>query len=101
MRNNFNENRTFLTHRDDEWLIKLYNMYASVAAAFSKQRGGSNMLTAEFVKTSTGRFVAPYRKSDGSTNDYSFMWRGYENASYLPNVFLPSKILMTPMILHL
>lgn len=91
LRNYFNENRTFLTHRDDEWLIKLYNMYASVAAAFSKQRGGSNMLTAQFVKTSTGRFVAPYRKSDGSTNDYSFMWRGYENASYLPNVFLPSK----------
>lgn len=91
LRNNFNENRVFLARRDDEWLIKLYNMYASVAAAFSKQRGGSNMLTAEFVKTSTGRFVAPYRKSDGSTNEYSFMWRGYENASYLPNVFLPSK----------
>lgn len=91
LRNSFNENRVFLTRRDDEWLIKLYNMYASVAAAFSKQRGGSNMLTAEFVKTSTGSFVAPYRKSDGSVNDYSFMWRGYENASYLPNVFLPSK----------
>ena len=91
LRNNFNENRTFLIHRDDEWLIRLYNMYDSVAAAFSKQRGGSNMLTAEFIKSSTGRFVAPYRKSDGSSNDYSFMWRGYENASYLPNVFLPSK----------
>lgn len=91
LRSNFNENRAFLPNRDDEWLIKLYNMYASVAAAFSKQRGGSNMLTAEFIKTSTGNFVAPYRKSDGSTNDYSFMWRGYENASYLPNVFLPSK----------
>ena len=91
LRSNFNENRAFLPNRDDEWLIKLYNMYASVAAAFSKQRGGSNMLTAEFIKTSTGNFVAPYRKSDGSTNDYSFMWRGYENASYLQNVFLPSK----------
>lgn len=91
LRNIFNENRVFLTNRDDEWLIKLYNIYASVAAAFSKQRGGSNMLTAEFIKTSTGRFVAPYRKSDGSVNDYSFMWKGYENASYLPNVFLPSK----------
>lgn len=30
LRNNFNENRTFLMNRDDEWLIKLYNMYASV-----------------------------------------------------------------------
>lgn len=91
LRSNFNENRQFLKSRDDEWLIKLYNMYASVAAAFSKQRGGSNMLTAAFVKTTTGEFVAPYRKSDGSESDYSFMWRGYEDATYLPNVFLPSK----------
>ena len=91
LRSNFNENRQFLKNRDNEWLVKLYNMYSSVAAAFSKQRGGSNMLTAAFVKTSTGDFVAPYRKSDGTENDYSFMWRGYENATYLPNVFLPSK----------
>ena len=91
LRNNFNENRQFLKNRDNEWLVKLYKMYSSVAAAFSKQRGGPNMLTAAFVKTSTGDFVAPYRKSDGIENDYSFMWRGYENATYLPNVFLPSK----------
>lgn len=91
LRNNFNENRQFLKSRDNEWLVKLYKMYSSVAAAFSKQRGGPNMLTAAFVKTSTGDFVAPYRKSDGIENDYSFMWRGYENATYLPNVFLPSK----------
>lgn len=91
LRSNFNENRQFLKNRDNEWLVKFYNMYSSVAAAFSKQRGGSNMLTAAFVKTSTGDFVAPYRKSDGTENDYSFMWRGYENATYLPNVFLPSK----------
>lgn len=90
LRNNFNENRRFLMNREDEWLIKLYNMYSSVAAAFSKQRGGSNMLTAEFVKTSNGIFVSPYRKSDGNSNN-NFMWIGYENASYLPNVFLPSK----------
>ncbi|WP_026491444.1 sacsin N-terminal ATP-binding-like domain-containing protein [Butyrivibrio sp. XPD2002] len=89
LRNSFNNNRAFLPKRDDEWLVKLYNMYDSVAAAFSKQRGGSNMLTAEFVKTSKGDFVAPYRKSDGS-NQNTFYYRGYENASYLPNVFLPS-----------
>lgn len=91
LRNYFNKNRQFLLKREDEWLIKLYNMYASVSGAFSKQRGGSNMLTAEFIKTSTGKFVAPYRKSDGSASDHSFMWHGYENASYLPNVFLPSR----------
>ncbi len=92
LRDNFNENKEFLTKRDDEWLIKLYNMYATVSAAFSKERGGSkNMLTAEFIKTSTGQFVAPYRKIDGKLRTSSFMWRGYEDATYLPNVFLPSK----------
>ena len=89
LRNAFNNNRAFLPRRDDEWLVKLYNMYDSVAAAFSKQRGGSNMLTAEFIKTSKGTFVAPYRKSDGNELN-SFYYRGYENASYLPNIFLPS-----------
>lgn len=89
LRNAFNSNRTFLLNRNDEWLVKLYNMYDSVAAAFSKQRGGSNMLTAEFIKTSKGTFVAPYRKSDG--NDQNVFYRlGYENATYLPNIFLPS-----------
>ena len=47
------------------------------------------MLTAEFIKTSKGTFVAPYRKSDGNELN-SFYYRGYENASYLPNIFLPS-----------
>lgn len=89
LRNAFNNNRAFLPRRNDEWLVRLYNMYDSVAAAFSKQRGGSNMLTAEFIKTSKGTFVAPYRKSDGNELN-SFYYRGYENASYLPNIFLPS-----------
>ncbi|MCM1214751.1 MAG: ATP-binding protein [Lachnospiraceae bacterium] len=87
LRSYFNKNRNFLLNRDDEWLVKFYHLYESVAAAFSKQKGGSNMLMAEFVKTSTGKFVAPYRRSDGNT----FWLRGYENASYLPNVFLPSE----------
>ena len=88
LRNAFNKNKKFLPNRDDDWLVKLYNMYDSVGAAFSKQRGSSNMLTAEFVKTSKGNFVAPYRKSDDSGLN-SFYYRGYENASYLPNIFLP------------
>lgn len=91
MRNYFNENRKFLFHRDDEWLIKLYTMYESVGAAFSKQRGGSNMLTAQFIKTSKGDFVAPYRKSTGDNDNYSYYWGSYEKGSYLPNIFLPSK----------
>ena len=88
----FNGNRAFLPNRDDDWLVKLYTMYEKVGGAFSKQRGGSNMLTAEFIKTSKGTFVSPYRRSDGKQNySYSFMYRGYENSTYLPNVFLPSK----------
>lgn len=47
------------------------------------------MLTAEIIKTSKGTFVAPYRKSDGSDQN-AFYYRGYDNASYLPNIFLPS-----------
>ena len=89
LRNAFNNNRDFLPHRDEEWLVKFYNMYDSVGGAFEKKRGGSNMLTAEIIKTSKGTFIAPYRKSDGIDQN-SFFYRGYENASYLPNVFLPS-----------
>lgn len=72
----FNGNKNFLPNRDDEWLIKFYQLCKSVPAAFSRPRGA--LLTAEIIKTSTGEFVAPYRKSDGST-------------SYLPNVFLSSE----------
>ena len=89
LRNAINNNREFLPRRDDEWLVKFYNMYDSVGGAFEKKRGGSNMLTAEIVKTSKGTFVAPYRKSDGD-NQNALYYFGYENASYLPNVFLPS-----------
>lgn len=89
LRNAFNNNRAFLPRRDDEWLVKFYNMYDSVGGAFEKKRGGSNMLTAEIIKTSKGTFIAPYRKSDG-TEQNAFYYRGYENASYLPNLFLPS-----------
>lgn len=89
LRNAFNNNRAFLPRRDEEWLVKFYNMYDSVGGAFEKKRGGSNMLTAEIIKTSKGTFIAPYRKSDG-TEQNAFYYRGYENASYLPNIFLPS-----------
>ena len=88
----FNGNKSFLLHRDDNWLVRLYTMYEKVGNAFSKQRSGTNMLLAEIIKTSKGNFVSPYRRSDGNQNDrYSFMYRGYENSTYLPNIFLPSK----------
>ena len=90
LRNAFNNNRAFLPRRDDEWLVKFYNMYDSVGGAFEKKRGGSNMLTAEIIKTSKGNFIAPYRKSSGMEQN-AFYYRGYENSSYLPNIFLPSE----------
>lgn len=87
----FDKNKLFLQRRDDAWLIKLYNIFSAVGAAFSKskQRGGQTLLTAEFVKTSKGTFVAPYRKAGGDTGKDEYIFRGYENSSYIPNVFLP------------
>ncbi len=79
LRDRFNSNHEFLLRRDDEWLIMLYNQYASVPEAFDQQKSGP-MLTAEFIKTAAGTFVAPYRKCYGLNHE----------VSYLPNVFLPS-----------
>lgn len=77
LRNLFNENPAFLQARDDEWLIRMYGMYESIPNVFSKSRYGTNMLTACFIKTDKGEFVAPFRKdADGN---------------YLQNVFLPSQ----------
>lgn len=91
LKNVFNKNKQFLKNRDDEWIVRLYKLYSSIGAAFSKERGSSNMLTAEFIKTSKGDFIAPYRRSDGKDLNYSFYSWEYENASYLPNIFLPSE----------
>lgn len=81
LRNLINNNRDFLPKRDNKWLIRLYQMFTLVPSEFNKKDAGSNLLTAEFVKTSDGSFVAPYRKGDGNDN----------NQTYLPNVFLPVK----------
>ena len=78
LRDRFNDNREFLPKRNDDWLIELYNLYASVPEAFDQQKNGP-MLTAVFVKTSAGSFEAPYRKCYGI----------HHEVSYLPNVFLP------------
>lgn len=85
-----NRNPLFFKRRDDEWLIRMYNMYSRVGAAFTKSRGGSNMLTARFIKTSKGEFLQPYVVATPET-DYRY-WSfvpGYRDATYLPNVFLP------------
>ncbi len=93
MRNYFNKNTKFLKRRNDEWLVKMYQLYENVGAAFSKQRKSeSNMLTCVFVKTTKGEFVAPYiRAVSGESYSFDFLYGDYENATYLPNVFLPSK----------
>ncbi len=71
--NYINANKNFLPQQNNEWISKLYSIFESIPAAFNK-RGGS-MLYAEFIKTATGKFVAPYRRD--------------EKGQLYPNVFLP------------
>lgn len=77
----FTNNKSFLPNQTNDWLIELYSILENVPAAFAKGRNELNMLTAEIVKTSTGKFVAPYRKTD--------------NKQYVPNVFLYSDKIKT------
>lgn len=72
----FSANPSFLPQQNDDWLVELYLILENVGAAFSKARNETNMLTADIIKTSTGAFVAAYRKT--------------ESKQYIPNVFLPS-----------
>lgn len=75
LRTYFASNPRFLPEQTDDWLVELYGIFENIPAAFSKMRYGTNMTTADIVKTSTGVFVAPFRK---------------EGEAYIPNVFLPS-----------
>ena len=75
LRTLFVSNPEFLPARSTDWLVKLYGIFEKIPGEFSKNRYETNMITADIVKTSTGRFVAPYRR---------------EGMSYVPNVFLPS-----------
>lgn len=72
----FAQSPAFLPKQSDDWLIELYSVLEHVGAAFVKTRSDATMLTAEIVKTSSGKFVAPYRKT--------------ENKQYIPNVFIPT-----------
>lgn len=75
LRNYFAANPQFLPKQSDDWLVELYSILENVGAAFAKTKNESNMLTADIIKTSTGKFVAAYRKTD--------------NKQYIHNVFLP------------
>ena len=75
LRRYFAANPKFLPAQTDDWLVELYGIFENIPAAFSKTRGEANMTTADIVKTSSGIFVAPFRR---------------EGKTYLPNVFLPS-----------
>lgn len=75
LRSYFNDNHQFLESRDNDWLVRLYKLYETVPNIFSESNY-RNILDAVFIRTATGRMVAPYRKSQ---------------STYLPNVFLPSK----------
>ena len=66
LRQFFTERNTFLSQRENEWLIALYRLYSDLPACFEEKKAKSNMLSACFVKTADGRFVAP-RRLDGDT----------------------------------
>lgn len=84
LRNYFANNREFLKEQDDDWLVELYSIFENVPAAFSKVKNELNLLTSEIIKTTTGEFVAPYRR--------------LENKQYISNVFLPTKKINSPDI---
>lgn len=81
LRNFFASNPYFLPNQTDDWLVELYSILENIGAAFAKTRNDTNMLTADIIKTSSGKFVAAYRKTD--------------NKQYIPNVFLPTGKIIT------
>lgn len=72
----FDENPNFLPVRNNDWLVELYDILADSTYLFNKTKFETNMmLTANIIKTSTGAFVAPFRR---------------EGKTYIANVFKPS-----------
>lgn len=82
LRGYFSANPSFLPEQTDDWLTELYGIFENIPAAFSKKNEAS-LTTAEIVKTSEGRFVAPFRR---------------EGKTYIPNVFLSSPNIRNPEI---
>lgn len=77
LRNLLEENPYFLPNRSDSWLVQFYGILENVHSVFDKKSKEPNYLTTEIVKTSTGDFIAPYRRT--------------ENNLFIPNVYLPSE----------
>lgn len=77
----FAANPSFLSERDNDWLIKLYNLLSNIHKEFDRNSDKPNCLTAEIIKTSQGDFVAAYRKTESKT--------------FIPNVFLPSSEILS------
>ena len=71
----FYKNPAFLPEMSDEWLVSLYTMLQNVQTAFDKSKNEANMLTADIIKTSSGRFVSAYRRN-GTT--------------LIPNIYIPT-----------
>lgn len=82
LRGYFSANPSFLPEQTDDWLTELYGIFENIPAAFSKKNEAS-LTTAEIIKTSEGRFVAPFRR---------------EGKTYIPNVFLSSPNIRNPEI---
>ena len=78
LRGLFSNNPSFLPSQSNDWLVELYSILENVGAAFTKAKYETNMLTADIIKTTTGKFVAAYRKT--------------ESKQYIPNVFLPTEM---------
>ena len=81
LRGLFSANPQFLLEvakspRGNDWLAELYGIFENIPTAFSRTRNEANLLTAEIIKTSNGKIVAPFRR---------------EGKAYIPNVFLPSE----------
>ena len=73
LRRLFSDNEQFLPTRTDDWLVELYSVLENIPSVFSKSKTEGSMLTCEFIKTTQGTFVAPYRRVD---------------KQYIPNVFV-------------
>lgn len=71
----FANNSKFLPQQSMDWLVELYGIFENIPGSFSKSRNETNMTTANIVKTTSGTFVAPFRR---------------EGKTYIPNIFLPS-----------
>lgn len=73
----FSKNPEFLPQMTDDWLVSLYTLLENIPTAFSRKTNEANMLTANIIKTSTGKFVAACRRT--------------EDRQLVPNVFVPTE----------